>query len=98
MSVQPSITTIPSAISIANFPNPFNPSTTIEFSLPKTLSVRLAVYDIVGQEIELLADNPHLSAGKHFWKWNAKTAPSGIYFMRLETSDGMFTKKITLVR
>ncbi len=69
-----------------NFPNPFNPSTTIRFSLPHASNVRLTVYNLLGQKIEELI-NEQLSPGLKQVTWNA-TAPSGMYLCTLEAEDG----------
>jgi hypothetical protein len=65
-----------------NFPNPFNPSTTIRFTVPMRSKVRLSVFNILGQEIAELA-NEEMSAGNFERIWNANVA-SGLYFYRLE--------------
>lgn len=74
----------------ANYPNPFNPSTTISFSLPEAAEVRLAVYNTLGQEVAVLADGS-LGAGWHSVVWDASRsagAPvsSGVYFYRMTAS------------
>lgn len=74
-----------------NFPNPFNPTTTIEFSLPVVADVRLTVYNILGQEVITLLDEQR-SAGLHSVNWNATDSygaklSSGIYFYKLKASD-----------
>ena len=65
-----------------NFPNPFNPSTTIQFDLPHASQVKLVVYDILGREIEKLL-NGNLLAGKHNYVWNVSGLASGIYFYQI---------------
>lgn len=84
-----------------NYPNPFNPSTTIEFSLPEPSFVRLAVYNVIGQEVASLIseDKP---AGTHAVTWDASGYPSGAYFYRLEihSPKGEFTqtKKMLFIK
>ncbi len=83
----------------ANYPNPFNPTTTIGFDLPTAAVVSLAVYDILGREIMRL-ENRHMGAGYHQAVWNGRTgkgleAPTGIYFARLATPG--YTKSIKMV-
>jgi hypothetical protein len=65
-----------------NYPNPFNPSTTISFTLPVGGTVRLAVFDVLGREVALLAEG-WTAAGTHSVQWRPQGA-SGAYFCRLE--------------
>lgn len=77
----------------ANFPNPFNPSTTIKFDLPETAEVSLVVYDMLGKEIAVLVNGP-LEAGYHTVLWNAPSAglSTGVYFTQLVVTDGSSTR------
>ncbi len=67
-----------------NFPNPFNPSTSISYALSQRCAVRLSVYDGAGNEVALLEEGMRES-GTHLLRWNASGSPSGLYFCRLET-------------
>ncbi len=69
-----------------NYPNPFNPSTTLDFGLPKRANVTLQVYDLLGREIAVLARGLH-EAGYHTVTWNASSSPSGVYFARFYVAD-----------
>ncbi|NOS83859.1 MAG: T9SS type A sorting domain-containing protein, partial [Ignavibacteria bacterium] len=80
-----------------NYPNPFNPATTIKFAVPVAGLIKLSVYDILGREIEILA-NENLSAGTYSVNWNASNYPSGIYFYRLEGNEFTETKKMVLIK
>ncbi len=80
-----------------NYPNPFNPSTKINFSLPKATTVKLDIYNILGQKVTTLIDN-QLPPGEHTVTWNAANRVSGIYFYRLQTDDFVDSKKMVLVR
>jgi hypothetical protein len=80
-----------------NYPNPFNPSTLISFSLPETLSVRLAVFNTIGEEVEVLADGIY-SEGYHTVQFNAKNLNTGIYLYRIETDNFVDIKKMILVK
>jgi|GEM_PF-3743216 len=80
-----------------NYPNPFNPSTEIRFYLPERSEVRLAVFSILGQEIDELLSG-RVSSGWHTLRWDASQHPAGVYFLRLETPEGVETRKIVLVR
>jgi hypothetical protein len=78
-----------------NFPNPFNASTRIRFSLPRTTVVELRVYDLLGKEVELILSEQR-QAGIHEVVWSADDAPSGIYLVRLEAGEYTETKKLIL--
>ena len=80
-----------------NFPNPFNPTTTISFSIPKSSKVKLIVYDILGREVTQLV-NGSFNPGKHELTWDAAFLPSGIYFYKLETNKFSDTKKLVLLK
>ncbi len=80
-----------------NHPNPFNPSTTISYSLPKREKVRLEVYNSIGQFVKLLVDEVQ-SAGKYDVRFNANNLPSGIYIYRLQTTKKTISKKMVLVK
>ncbi len=92
---------IPKNFSLAqNFPNPFNPSTTIKFSVPGNSSfVTLKVYNVLGKETAALV-NETLNAGEYEIEWNAANQPSGVYFYKLISGNGSFseTKKMILVK
>jgi hypothetical protein len=79
------------------WPNPFNPSTTLSWSLPQAGSVRLAVHDLLGREVSLLAEGLQ-SMGSHQTVWNPEGLPSGVYFARLVSEDGVSVRKLTLIR
>lgn len=83
-----------------NYPNPFNPTTTISFNLPNANQVRLVVYNILGQEVRELA-NGFFPAGKHEVIWDGTNnvgikASSGIYFYTLQAGDVRIIKKMVL--
>lgn len=80
-----------------NYPNPFNPQTTIKFALPETGEISLKVYDISGREIQSLVTGIWLP-GTHQVVWDAKDCASGIYFVRLEAGNYAKTGKIVLVK
>lgn len=80
-----------------NYPNPFNPVTTISFTLPEERAVRLGVYNIVGQQVTLLVDE-HLRAGIHTIIWDGANSPSGIYIVQLETGGRILTRKMALIK
>jgi uncharacterized protein (TIGR03790 family) len=83
-----------------NYPNPFNPSTTIRYSLPEGASVRLVVYNALGQEIEILVDGRQ-DAGVHeaqFVPGRSGAAASGVYYYRLVAGDKCETRSMVYVK
>jgi hypothetical protein len=80
-----------------NFPNPFNPSTKIHFDLPKADNVKIIVYNLLGQEVIILADD-FLSAGQYEVIWDGSKYASGIYLYRIITSQFADTKKMVLAK
>ncbi len=90
--------TLPKEYSLSqNYPNPFNPTTNIKFALPKESSVRLAIYDITGREIQVLT-NGKLNAGEYEFQWNASQFASGIYFYKISADNFSLVKKMALVK
>jgi len=79
----------------AVYPNPFNPSTTISFSLPATSKVSLKIYNTVGQLMTTLVDE-QLSQGNHEFQWQAANMSSGIYFYTLTSGSFSKTKRMIL--
>jgi len=79
------------------YPNPFNPSTTIKYQLPKDSKVSLLVYNTLGQVVAVLADGIQ-QAGYKQVQWNAGNIPSGVYIYRLVAGDFIQTKKMLLIR
>ncbi len=89
---------IPAAYELKqNFPNPFNPETTIEFYVPKSTNVELRVFDIAGNEVSVL-QNGELTAGNYRYKFNTAQLASGIYFYTLKTPEFTQTRKMLLVK
>ncbi|MFK7846752.1 MAG: T9SS type A sorting domain-containing protein, partial [Rhodothermales bacterium] len=80
-----------------NFPNPFTESTTFRYSLPQTMQVRLAVYDMLGREVQVLVEQQQ-DAGIYTINFEAGTLPSGIYLARIELDHLRFTKRMVLAR
>ena len=79
-------------------PNPFNPSTTIEYSLPRNTHALLRVYNVTGRKVATLAEGM-ISAGDHFAVWDARGMPSGVYFYTLSVEGGYSeTKKMLLLK
>ncbi len=82
---------------LSSYPNPFNPSTTIQYRLSNDGPVTLKVYDVLGREVISLVDEVK-SAGTYTVTWDASRMPSGIYFTRLEMAGKALVKKLMLVK
>ena len=82
---------------LQNFPNPFNPSTSISFHIPSKSYVSLEIFDILGREVTKLVSG-EIEAGNHSVTWNASAMPTGTYFYRLQSGDFVDTKKLILIK
>jgi hypothetical protein len=80
-----------------NFPNPFNPSTTISYEIPREVHVKLEVYNLLGQRVQLLIDEVQQS-GYHQIVFQADNFASGVYFYRLQAANYTDVKKMMLIR
>jgi hypothetical protein len=89
---------LPSSFALEqNYPNPFNPSTTIEFDLPRSSFVKLVIVDILGKEVASLV-NKQLTQGRYREIFEPKNLSSGVYFYRLQTSEGSIARRMLLLR
>jgi hypothetical protein len=89
---------IPTSYSLSqNFPNPFNPVTSINFDIPNSSYTNLIVFDQIGREIQVLV-NEQLSPGSYKFEWDAADFPSGIYFYKLQAGEFVETKKMVLIK
>lgn len=80
-----------------NFPNPFNPSTTIQYNIPKTEMVVLKIYNILGQEVKTLVNEEQI-AGTYQAVFDASHLASGVYFYRLTAGDYVEVKKMMFLK
>ncbi len=91
-------TVIPRSTKLSqNYPNPFNARTKIVFGLNNRSDVNLTVYNLLGEEVAILADGKY-DAGLHSITWDAANQSSGVYFYRLETGEDTITKKMILAK
>ena len=89
---------IPTHVSLMSaYPNPFNPSTKVQFTLPDEMNVNIDVMDMQGRVIDDIY-NGVLSKGYHAVKWDASQFASGVYFVRLETTGALQTQKVLLMK
>lgn len=88
---------IPNGFDLVNYPNPFNSTATIEFSLPKTGLATLKVYNIIGQEVAIIASG-NLIAGNHKYQWDASAYASGVYYCKIESGGSQQVNKMILLK
>ena len=89
---------LPSGFTLSqNYPDPFNPSTTIEYNLSEVALVQLGIYNLLGQKVVELV-NQKMKAGIHRIVWNAEGVSSGIYIVFLKINSHFLTKKVTLLK
>lgn len=80
-----------------NYPNPFNPTTTIAFDVPSAVTVRLEVYNALGQVVAELVSG-EVGAGRHTVRFDASNLPSGLYMVRMHAGEFVATRKINLIK
>jgi len=95
---EPTGSELPSGFALeAAYPNPFNPSTTLRFTLETDAEIRLAVLDALGREVALVAEGTY-AAGRHEVVFDATHLPSGLYLVRLESEGRTDSQRITLLK
>ena len=89
---------VPDKFSLGNaYPNPFNPAAEISFTLPADGHVKLSVFNVKGQEVDVIFEG-FQSIGSHQYRWDAGDQPSGVYYMRLMSGNQVETVKAVLMR
>ncbi len=88
---------IPLEFGMDNYPNPFNPSTTISYQLPERCRVSLKIYDVTGRELETLVDED-MDVGRYTMTWNASSFSTGTYFAKMSAGKYSAVKKLALVK
>ena len=78
-------------------PNPFNPTTNIEFVVPDNMHISVAIFDISGREINRLQDGI-MESGYHSISWNASYVSSGVYFLKIVAGNEIYSRKLMLVK
>ena len=84
-------------LDLQSYPNPFNPTAVISFAIPIAADVSIAVYDMIGREVEVLL-REFRRAGNHEVTFHSGNLPSGIYFCRLQAGSYVLVKKLVLIR
>lgn len=82
---------------LQNFPNPFNPTTTIYYGLPQESSVELIIFDILGNEVLKISEEQK-PAGYHKFDFDASRLNSGVYFYRINAGNYVKTMKMVLMK
>ena len=99
LSVQPNEYVVPKEMELfANYPNPFNPTTTIEFKVNSYSNIDLIITDIVGSEVSRLITNEYFSPGVYRYDFNASLLSTGIYFYTLKSDNDMITSKMLFLK
>jgi hypothetical protein len=80
-----------------NYPNPFNPTTTINFSIPKSGLVTIKVFDLLGKEVTTLVNDPKV-AGTYSVNFDGTNLSSGVYFYKIEANDFVAVKRMMLIK
>lgn len=89
---------LPTQVSLEqNFPNPFNPSTVINYNLTQNSDVNLSVYNLLGQRVATLVNGP-VAAGSHSERFDATNLSSGVYIYRLQTAEQTLTRQMVLIK
>jgi len=88
---------IPASVELTNYPNPFNLSTNISFSLPKASEIDIDIYDLLGRKITTLLDS-YVPEGNHTVLWQPENISSGIYFYKITAGDFSISKKMILLK
>ena len=81
----------------ASYPNPFNPSTSMDLSLNESGYVSVKVYNVMGQTVSTLVDG-NMDAGYHTLTWDADNMPSGMYLVRVQAGNNVETQKLMLLK
>ncbi|KAA3598117.1 MAG: T9SS C-terminal target domain-containing protein, partial [Calditrichaeota bacterium] len=103
VGIEDGVNAIPTEFSLApNYPNPFNPSTTIKFGIPEKNFTKVVVYNALGQSVKTLVSET-LEASFYEFKWdgtdnNGNTVASGIYFARMEAGKFVQVRKMTFLK
>lgn len=90
---------MPTAYALAqNFPDPFNPTTTVQFDLPEPATVTLDVFDVTGRRVTTIVDRKPYAIGRHRVVFDARNQAAGLYFYRMQANGFTSTKKMLLLK
>ena len=91
------IVSLPKEYTLTNYPNPFNPETTIRYSIVENASVAITIHNALGQQLAVLTNKEH-SAGTYEITWNAASLPSGIYLCCMQAGHIRKTTKLVIAK
>ena len=98
LAVQDETAQLPNRFALLpNYPNPFNPITTVPFALDRSSQVRITLYDLQGRAVQTVFSGD-LPAGYHETRLDASNIPSGVYLLHMSSSDQVHTRRITVVK
>jgi len=98
-STEVAITSVPNELKLfGNYPNPFNPSTKVQFTIPENGNVRLRVYNVLGQEVATLFEGAAEAGNLYTANFDASRMASGLYFSVLEFGNQRITHKMLMVK
>ena len=90
-------TILPRQVSLNTYPNPFNPITTLSYTIPSDGIIQLSIYNLAGQQIDNLI-HEYKNKGQYSINWNATNYPSGVYFAHMQIEHNVFTQKLILMK
>jgi hypothetical protein len=93
----PPLSPNPSSLSLSAFPNPFNGTATLNFSIPRAMPLSLKAYNLLGQQIAVITEGTY-SAGVHSIPWDCPACPSGVYVLSLDGNGVHQTHKVMLLK
>ena len=79
------------------YPNPFNPVTSIDYSVNASTNVKIAIYDVVGRVVDVIEDDFKIN-GEYSVTWNAINKASGIYYISIQTDNEVYSQKVVLLK
>ena len=87
-----------SSLSVSKaYPNPFNPTTNLEYSIANSGHVKVTVFDVTGRQISVI-ENSYKNSGDHSLIWDAKNNTSGIYYIQILSGNDIETQKVVLLK
>jgi len=92
------VVAMPNKFELGNYPNPFNPTTTVEYTLDETSNVKLTVYDVLGNQVAVLDEGVRMANQQYSVQFDGSALTSGVYFYKLEAGTKVITNKMMLLK